>query len=338
MATNSLLEFYDQNTHRAYPLVDDASGLDTAGNWLPNSFLVDLSLMIPSFTDGDNIDPKKRFFISAVTRTESVVRVEISYRTSNNTTIICGLSEDIPATTTAYGDTNPQAYMQFRINPTITNPSTTIETALSQLVGTLRIGTVSDILSTGSYAFSYNTVTPTTTINDMLVWLYDASGIKSVTVQTDTGSVVLDTDFIIKAGENVTLSLETVDDVPVLTISAAATTSDLVSTIVDQIITDIGTPIKQINGVAPDSSGNFTLLGADCIETKTATNGLVFNNPCSKPCCGDADSQAVSNAINSLEDAKDRLMEYYQALTTNVNALQARLSSVLAAKGGLSST
>lgn len=319
----NLLEFYNQNTHRAYPLVENASGVDTAGLILPTSFLVELSINL--FGDTVEASAYNRFFISAVSRTASVVRVDISYQPEEGSAILCGRSADIPLSSAAY--------TQYVINPTIGSQDSYLNSFLSTLHGTLRVGLLSDISSTGSYSFTYSEAVPTTTINNTCVHIFNtAPGLQKVTIETADGTVDIEQDFIIRAGENVELSvLDAEDGRKVLLITAKQPS---ISELVAGITQSLGNPIRKINGLTPGSTGAFIISGKDCVEVANVTHGIVINNPCSKPCCDDADAEAVYNAIASMEQAKQQLLNYYQAVSTNINAMQARLSSIIAARGG----
>jgi hypothetical protein len=85
---------------------------------------------------------------------------------------------------------------------------------------------------------------------------------------------------------------------------------------------------------ATDADGNIRIRGGDCtqVDTDAAAGSIRISNPCSRPCCGSASQEQLSSAIAQLETAQRRLSEYYQALTNNVNAVQARLASLIAAK------
>ena len=149
--------------------------------------------------------------------------------------------------------------------------------------------------------------------------------------------VVIDHDFIIRATDGVTLNVSSTEDgVPVLVISP----SDTVEALVNQIKTELGNPIYSISGAtpAPNGDGSISLVGNDCVSVSNSDHGLSISNPCAKPCCDDADTQAVSNALQALDDAKNRLEAYYQALATNINTMQARLSSLIAARNGHTAT
>ena len=94
----------------------------------------------------------------------------------------------------------------------------------------------------------------------------------------------------------------------------------------------LGTPIRTINGLAPDGDMNFTISNGDCVSVQNAATGIVIANPCAQPCCDDASTDDVNTSLSLLEEASKRLEAYYSALTENINNMQARLSALIASR------
>ena len=153
---------------------------------------------------------------------------------------------------------------------------------------------------------------------------------------------LLQGNIVLRAGDGVSLAVteETVDgvDMAVVTVSRVPTDAEeaLGITSVDEavaaITAELGMPVRRINGVAPDSTGNVTIAGGDCTDVSVSGNVISISNPCSKPCCDDTSLADAQASLTLLEAACARLENYYQALTTNVNAIQARLSSLIASR------
>jgi hypothetical protein len=97
---------------------------------------------------------------------------------------------------------------------------------------------------------------------------------------------------------------------------------------------NVGNSIKTINGISPDDTGDFQIKGLDCTAIGQQASGITIDNPCAKPCCDSngADSAEILKALTDLTAAKDVLNNYYVSLATNVNSLQARLSSLIASR------
>ena len=84
-----------------------------------------------------------------------------------------------------------------------------------------------------------------------------------------------------------------------------------------------GQPIITINSIAPTPAGDFLLTAADCTQVNSATNGVTIANPCSTPCCSKAHLVSIYDSLSQLNQRYARMESYYEALSRNVNAMQA---------------
>lgn len=345
--TTELLEFFNENTHRNYPLSEEVSGASSTGNTsLPTSFLVDLDILCPTFMDGQSAITesdsetaldliRSRFSIATISWSADHLVVEVAYTPiGSSEQIIFGRSDDIPVTQPT-GDT----YYKYNITPILQEPTTAVQRALSQAVGTLYVCTTSALTITGSYTFTLATAR----LHETCIHMYgtpesagqNGSGLASIILRSNDGEeTVISDDFVLRAADGVAIEATVENGTPVITISPA----DSIEELTQKLLEELGTPIQSISGISekvtPGLDGNITLVGNDCVSITPAAHGLSISNPCSKPCCDDADTQAVTNALNALEEAKTRLESYYQALATNINTMQARLSSLIAARNG----
>ena len=337
-AQYQLEEYLNWNMHRQFPLADASTGVDQAGMLLPTSFLVALSMEVPAVPTNEESPTEQiqadKFFISAISRTGSVLSIDISYRTESDTDILCGRVPAVPLTA-AYAST-------YTIYPLpVTDTDDLLKSALGQLTGYVQIGTCDDLEATGSYTFAADAAY----IDSTCVHVYDNTGLTSISVDLGGGTVYTFTqNFIIRAGDGIQLAVDEDQDsgMQVLVINRQKTAGEsqygTVQDLIDAVTAKFGTPIKTINSAHPTTAGDITIVGKDCLSVATVEHGLIFNNPCSKPCCSDTDYQDAYEALKSLEDAKTRLLNYYETLSTNINAMQARLSSLLAARNGTSTT
>lgn len=314
MINSEVLEWCEQNMHNMYPLADGMTGRSTSGILLPTSFLVDCQINV--FVDSDD-DNDYAFYVSAIDHVDNGFIVTFATATSGTADgSVCGTTQIIPDTVRS-GD--PIDDRTFEI---VSNGNLSIS-------GNVIIGTCIDMMSLGGLTFRPNA----TKIIPLRVNKY-STGLSHVTFRTTSGDVTLYNDFTIVAGDGVDIKVGN----NVVEISRVPTEEETNSGItnINQAITFlqglIGNPIRAINGLPPDTDGNIDIQGGDCIRLESAEAGLRMSNTCSSPCCSDATAADVKANLDRLQDAQNRLMSYYEVLTSNINAMQARLASMIAAK------
>lgn len=317
------LEWLDQNMHTRYPFAFPANQGTVPPAELPSSFIVDMKLALDDDIVGSELaataaDAKSGFSLTAVSATARGYVVELSYANGGDSETVA-VSDEIPRQLPTDGDVLERRTFAIRANGGHGN-------ALDRISGSLVIGTCSDMR--GPMAFAAGQV-PLLPSNVLLV---DA-GLRSVTV----GDRTLTGDFTLEGGPGIELSVSDTADGTVVTVSstvASAAAYDSVDELMSAVLSALGDPIRRINGSGPDADGNIRIRGGDCtqVDTDAAAGSIRISNPCSRPCCGSASQEQLSSAIAQLETAQRRLSEYYQALTNNVNAVQARLASLIAAK------
>jgi predicted nuclease of predicted toxin-antitoxin system len=284
-----LKEFLDSNLTRVYPLQDSSSGKDISGDFvIPESFMSDMRLHT---TRADGY-----FYISNIAVYSYVVTVEISFQPDSGDALVVGsflninISSEINEQSVAFTPTT-QDDVNFR--------------DLEGTVGVLYIGSCGDLKS---YKGLWNFSSENTKILDSLV-LTTPVAVRSLSV----GDRTLSGNIILEEGAGVTLSTEydSDTDTSTITISATETASDEIvlssdSDIISALAARFGQPLVSINNVTPDSVGNLTLQGSDCVDIfPDGENNLVIENPCGKPCCDEETFlDPVYRALNQLNAKK----------------------------------
>lgn len=330
MATVNAYEWLDGNMHRNYPIADSCSCESAAGIILPSSFLVDIDINLPA---SETVIDKSAFFISGIMRHGDSFTVEISYHTSTQD-ILCGRSNPIAV---SIRNTDDIGARTFGINHVAVDDDA--YAAFNGLHGSLIIGSCIDMQALGNLTFQFER-SGSQTATLLSVRIHEAtSGLSSVTIVDSEGHpTTFRTDFIIQAGDGVSLTVDSDDaGTPRLNIRRVATAVETatpysdVSDVIAAVFAQVGQPIMRINNMAPTANGDFTITGDDCTEIESAMNGIIVNNSCAKPCCGSDTPSDVEAAVTTLQDAQDRLAAYYENLMSAVNSMQAKLTSLIVA-------
>lgn len=329
------LEWCDQNMHLNYPLDAAATGKSRSNVGLPQSFLVDLQLVLPYIeTTPGTLPLEDRFFISSVIVNDDSIIVEISVLVGSATgtpadgqSFVCArsgaISKDI-------GSTDPLSTRRIPIGPVpISYPG---YAELQGLTGDLVVGTCVDMSNLGTLTFAYGA----SHITAMRVFMSSRTMDGITFIAADEQSHLVTSDFVLQAGDGIDFRYEQstntvyVERVPTAAeLSATLTTVDEVLRAIRQAL---GSPIYTINGLPPGATGNFVINGGDCTNISSSDSGLVISNTCSQPCCVGSEGSDTTAALATLESAEARLLSYYQDISTKINTLQARLSSLLASR------
>lgn len=315
------LEWLDQNMHTSYPFAFSRNAPVTAvsGVVLPSSFIVDIQLVVDeSIVDELNgmtaDNARSGFYLATVSRSAESDSCILDIAFSGYGTV--ARSQPIPSSLQANGTLDSKIFALYPIGNTGYR-------ALDTVQGNVVIGTVADMLDKGTLSFAESSA-PLLPTRVLLV----GKGLDSVSFIDVTGEVFkFHDDVVLKAGSGVDFDVN--EDENTVTISDTTVIDGDVDGLVSGVLARLGDPVRSINGVGPDEDGNVLIRGGDCTEVVVG-NGLRINNVCAKPCCGDVNREQLENALASLETAQARLLAYYQALTNNVNAIQARLASLLA--------
>lgn len=339
MDNTAALEWCDANMHNKYPIADDASTMSTTGIYLPSSFLVDIQLLLPGASDEDAAN---RLYISAIERYGDTLDVFISYHTdADSDDEVCAVADHIPLSIRNTASIDSRT---FEIRPTRLTGAT-----IPSVSGRLIVGSCIDMLWVGRLEFDYEA----TRLLSLRVYVV-GTALDYIKVKDSLGvEHVISDNFVLEAGDGIDIKVEygsasddgdesDVSSLPVIVVSKASA-SDTVSAnpgadgdiaSVDELISIVrqvlGDPICKINGIPPDSSGNFTLQAGTCVNISDSGSRLLISNPCSQPCCTEGTVSDVRASLDVLAEAQTRLLTYYTTMSNNVNAMQARLASLIA--------
>lgn len=334
MRIRNALEWYDQNMHTDYPLVGgEGSSDDVVGRaswsdsgsfsvYLPKSFIVDIQINAPA-VDGDST--ASRFFISRVYRAGDSLFVEVSYYTGGDS-IACALSSAIDGNLR-----NTNSVEDRTVNLGALPVELTQYNALSRLTGKLVIGSCVDMQTFGDMTFSYEA----SAIISARVNTFSSSDSTVVVVDDNGVEHKLTDEFTIQPGDGISLAVSdnTLYIERVLTEEEKSRTFTSVDSVVAAVLKAVGNPIYNINGISPDDKGTFYIRGGDCVSVSGNGTGLTLSNTCAKPCCTEEQTVTeLGSSLVTLNAAIERLTQYYNTLTTNVGAMQARLSSLIASR------
>lgn len=280
------LDFLNLNTLRNYPIKDDLSRVSLDGVFtIPNDLIADLSVSSPG-------NSTLRLYISKLINASTHVYIEVSIYNAD----VIG-SFNIPAGTASETD--------IYLVASATRPG-------SQ--GILTVGSMDTIslLPSGEYAFDI-------TATELLMRVYTPSttGVNFVSFQdSNSNTTTLTGDVVIQGESNLQFRIPTGSQT--VFIDAGENLG------LNKSCDAPGVPIKSINGVPPDSVGNFNLIPSDCISIDTAEYGLVLSNTCGKPCLGCNDISTLTTRLIALESDLLTIRDYVnnlQGLITQLTTL-----------------
>jgi hypothetical protein len=87
------------------------------------------------------------------------------------------------------------------------------------------------------------------------------------------------------------------------------------------VCSDEAEPIRTINGIPPDSNGNFQFLGNQCLDIVEGDHILEFQDSCSQPCCGCKELEAVTQALEAFGDRATTLENFLVSLEARVTQM-----------------
>jgi len=291
------IEWSNANSLRAYPLTDDASRTDTSGDFtLPDDFLVGIYLPVHA---GLDIQPAL-FFVRTVTVFGAGYTILIAYNDG---------TDDPPIVATA---TIPKATHTEGKEYTLPGVGD-----FEESVGKIAIGRTESIdeLPAGEYTFEFEAgkLDPDC-IRPML------RGVSSLRIVngSETSEKIFG-DVELAAGNNIRLTLITIGDqdpqIRIDAISGEGLSEDCSCNTSDAE----APPIRTINGVAPNSSGEFTLIGTDCLQIQAGTNSLQLVDKCAEPCCGCNELEVITTDLSRVNTQSQTSANLIQGLATRVD-------------------
>jgi len=290
------LEWLSHNAQRAYPLVCEATKTDLSGEFvLPEDFIVSLYLPVHW---ANNVDPGN-FYVSKIAAYETGFSVVVGYSGGDGDFDVA--SAQIARVT----HTENQVYNLGGLGD------------FADSRGHIVIGDLSNIddQPTGLYTF------------DLEGTRLEPDAVRPhirgvMALQADNGGELSDElygNIRIQAGKNarITPQIEVGKD-PVLVFDAIegeGLTEDCVCDDED------APPLRTINGIPGDGSGNFTFLGNDCIDITAGNNAVTFEDVCSEPCCGCKELEVVTRALEAFGEKATTLENFLVSLEARVTQM-----------------
>lgn len=277
------LDFLNLNSLRNYPIQDDLSRVSDDGQFtIPNSLIVDMSVCPPQTGDAlIVVGDVPQLYISRIVSGSANLVIEISVNGygvfGTFQTVLSSISENT----------------DVALTPGSLFPSAT---------GIITIGSIADLtnLPYGNFTFSY----PNTGLL-MRVFSPNNSGVSWINFSDAQGNSAVLTGNIELIG-NSNIQFRTVSDIVYIDAGEGLG--------LNKTCTTVPEPILTINGVGPDSNGNFTLIGSNCVNIADASFGVLLTNPCGQPCLGCDAIDTLTTQVNSLESSVLNLKTFVDGL------------------------
>jgi hypothetical protein len=290
------LEWLNHNSQRAYPLAEDATKVDVSGGFtLPDDFIVALYLPVQGTM---NVDPSL-FFLRSVSIFSTGYNLTIAYHNS-------GADPTLVASVNIAKSTHVEttSYALAGINE------------FDDTVGKVVIGATSEIeiMGEAQYLFDYDDGKLDSDVVRPMI-----RGISSIVLINGTEeSERIYGDIELQAGTNIRLTpILLAGEDPTIRIDAI-TGEGLVDDCVCEDEPPEGPGIRRINGVPPTVSGDFTLLGDDCLAIEPIQFGLQLKDICSDPCCGCEELEAIVGDLERFGEAATTLRNFVNRLEAEV--------------------
>lgn len=263
-------DWLNENSNRKYPFFDGAALTDTSGAMtLPNELIVDLVFPVHAL----NYD-LTRFHLYEIVVYGGGVTVTLGY-------------DGVPIATRSVVE-----------DEHVDNTTYTIAGVgdFADSIGRITVGRIRSIKRFGgAYRFSAANARLLPTV--LRPSLQGVSAFRVVTADGDVSDLIQG-DIELLTGENINFVVTTVNGVKQLKISAINNPNYEQDCECEDGTT--GEPIRTINGVGPDESGNFTLEGIGCVEIVPIANGARINDTCAEPCCGCSELEVLRNEVARL--------------------------------------
>lgn len=277
-----VLDFLNQNSMRSFPLKDGALRLSDDGLLtIPNSFIVDFRLCAVCSTSAT-------FYISKLGNFSDIISVELS---DNNNVVVGSFSVAVSSHTT-----NKDYWL-------------TTTSLYTGAIGRITVGALDDMKAAAAGTFHF---TAAQTTFEMTTIVPGVQQISRLTLSdTLDNSFTLTGNVTLKANSNVRFRL----DNTTIIIDAGENLG------LNKLCSELGEPIRTINGVSPTSLGEFTLVSADCASFEEIDNGLILRDTCSKPCQGCDELTALTERSIVVESEMLRVREVVDNLQNSLNQL-----------------
>jgi hypothetical protein len=313
MADTLGISWLNSNSLRNYPLSQTATGKSKDQSFqIPDSMLLDMKLAIPFLADSSTnvaaINPAKFyissikvypqgfvFFIGCELNSEIAVSEPIGFSTFSefSTIAIRGISKPVT--------NNGQAF------------------DFAQVYGFAVLGKI-DFLTTlvGTFEFDLDG-----TRLESAVISYGPRRISGFKVYSDSStSSLLSGQITLASGNNHRMTLTGTAESG-YRVAMNAVRSDDFQDICECNDVELGPCVRKINNVTPDSSGNITIVGSDCIAVspESDSSSIQIDDTCAKPCCGCGELEVLVSDVNSLTAQLALLQAQIGILSGNVDSL-----------------
>lgn len=294
------IEWPNVNTQRVYPFAEGQSRAD--GSFvIPNDFIVDMVLPVNA-----GILPAldvSLFHVAQLGVFSAGITISIAYNGTVFSTV------NVPSD----GFTEYSTFSIIGVSP------------FFDTRGFITIGQLDSITQApGAWNFTEDTarILPT-------VIRPNLRSLVSMSVQNGTDvSSALTGDILLQAGQNIQLRLDTSGPEPAIIIDALDTGGFAENCDCDDLDED-APPIRKINGVFPNSSGEIILKGTSCVAITEGTNELTIDDSCSEPCCDCRELQVVTDTLDTILNQIVSLEDFGQNLDAKVTNLS---NNVLSSK------
>jgi hypothetical protein len=292
-------EWLNSNSVRNYPIAENCSRIDKSGSYTISNDLIVSAQVNHSRAYADGV-----FFISGLFVSVPVIKISISYQ-PEDTLISPTYISTIEIDTKNFSKFSYYSFIGQNEN--------------SSVLGAIAVGDIAETINRGLGNFDFDSSSTKLEINCRFVSMPSMQYIDIY----DSNNVLIHraTDVLkIKAGQNVRITYD-----PLINIDTGETDQYgcvKIDAIVDENV--IKEPdgcetakafyspcIKTINGVRPDSNGNFWIEESECIgidEYKDA-NSIKVNDLCSSSCCGCVDLEFLTAGLEQLKQQEERLRE-----------------------------
>jgi hypothetical protein len=292
-------EWLNSNSVRAYPLAENGSRLDITGTFkIPDSLIVAATINAQPEYSG-------KFFVSEVISLPDRISIGISYNDGVDSTIVANV------VILAASHTEYKNYPFVGIDQH------------SSVIGSLSIGSLSDTINLATGAFSFTNDATSFEVNAIF---FAVPAIKYIEVECAGTVTRFNKALKLKEGQNIRLTYEGDDVIRIDAIEGLNLTDPAQCT--DAL--PVPGPIRTINGIAPDSNGNFILDPSDCLTIEAGTSKLILKDTCSKSCCGCNELEQLVTGLSSVESQLASLKTQIQSVESQQSQLIANLVASIA--------
>jgi hypothetical protein len=289
------LEWLNHNAQRAYPIAADTSRLDITGTFeLPNDLIVELVLPVHW---GLSVDTSK-FFIKQIASYTTGFSLIVGYNAES------GAINVATALVAKNIHTKNQVYNLGGIGD------------FADSSGLITVGSFAGLDQQPAGLFNFEYAATRLEVDAIRPHL---RGVTSLQIQNGSElSKTMTGNIRIVSGTNtrITTTIEPGQD-PVITINAISGEGLTEPCICSEDIP----PIRTINGIPPDSEGNFQFTANDCLSIVTGDHSLEFKDECSQPCCGCVELEAITKALEAFGDKATTLENFLVGIESRVSQM-----------------